>query len=87
MSEWYSKAGQPSLPGRGPQLVSTLQKLCPAMNTSPAQCLTAHGYTQWQSYQPGSRFWTFQWIEAGWLLALSALLIAVAVWLVRRRAA
>ena len=87
VSEWYSKAGQPSLPGRGPQLVSTLQKLCPAMNTSPAQCLTAHGYTQWQSYQPGSRFWTFQCIEAGWLLVLSALLIAVAVWLVRRRAA
>jgi hypothetical protein len=36
--------------------------------------------------QPGSRFWTFQWIEAGWLLALSVVLIAAA-WLVRRRAA
>jgi hypothetical protein len=40
----------------------------------------------WTSYQPGTRFWPFQWIEAGWLLVLSALLIAVAVWLVRRRA-
>ena len=28
----------------------------------------------------------FQWIEGGWLLALSVLLIAVTVWLVRRRA-
>jgi hypothetical protein len=49
--------------------------------------LTHHGYTQWTSYQPGSRFWPFQWIEGGWLLALSVLLIAATVWLVRRRAA
>ncbi len=39
------------------------------------------------SYQPASRFWPFQWIEGGWLLALSVLLIAATVWLVRRRAA
>ena len=87
VTEWYTKGGKYALPSRGSQLVSTLQQLCPAMNTSPGQCLTQHGYTQWASYQPGSRFWTFQWIEAGWLLALSAVLIAVAVWLVRRRAA
>ena len=49
--------------------------------------LVRHGYTQWTSYQPASRFWEFQWIEAGWLLALSVLLIAATVWLVRRRAA
>jgi ABC-type transport system involved in multi-copper enzyme maturation permease subunit len=48
--------------------------------------LTRHGFTQLTSYQPASRFWTFQWIEAGWLLALSVLLIGVTVWLVRRRA-
>jgi ABC-type transport system involved in multi-copper enzyme maturation permease subunit len=47
--------------------------------------LTQHGYTFWVSYQPGSRFWPFQWIEGGWLLALSVLLIAATVWLVRRR--
>jgi len=52
-----------------------------------AQCLIQYGYTQWTSYQPGSRFWPFQWIEGGWLLALSVLLIAATVWLVRRRAA
>jgi hypothetical protein len=51
------------------------------------QYLTKHGYTQWSRYQPGSRFWPFQWIESGWLLALSVLLIAVTVWLVRRRVA
>jgi hypothetical protein len=52
-----------------------------------AQCLSQHGYTLWASYQPASRFWPFQFIEAGWLLALSALLIAATVWLVRRRVA
>jgi hypothetical protein len=49
------------------------------------QYLTQHGYTQWTRYQPGSRFWPFQWIESGWLLALSVLLIAATGWLVRRR--
>ena len=48
--------------------------------------LTQHGYTYWTSYQPGSRFWPFQWIEGGWLLALSVLLVAATIWLVRRRA-
>ena len=47
----------------------------------------------WAACPPGrrtwraSRFWPFQVIEAGWLLALSAILIAASVWLVRRRAA
>jgi hypothetical protein len=54
---------------------------------STMQYLTQHGYTYWTRYQPGSRFWLFQWIEGGWLLALSLLLIAATVWLVRRRAA
>jgi hypothetical protein len=59
----------------------------PATNLHVFHFLTQHGYTQWTSYQPASRFWPFQWIEAGWLLGLSLLLIAATVWLVRRRAA
>lgn len=58
----------------------------PNPNAAPAY-LTAHHYTQWISYQPESRFWHFQLIEGGWLLALSLILIAATVWLVRRRAA
>jgi hypothetical protein len=54
---------------------------------SLGQCFAQHGYTQLTSYQPVSRFWAFQGIEGGWLLALSAVLIAAAVWLVHRRAA
>jgi len=49
--------------------------------------LAQQHYTQWTTYEPASRFWHFQLIEGGWLLALSAVLIAAAVWLVRRRAA
>jgi hypothetical protein len=49
--------------------------------------LTQHGYTMWQSVQPDSRFWQFQLTEGGWLLAVSAVLIAGTVWLVRRRGA
>jgi ABC-type transport system involved in multi-copper enzyme maturation permease subunit len=49
------------------------------------QYLADHGYTQLTTYQPASRFWPFQWIEAGWLLALSVLLVGLTVWLVRRR--
>jgi hypothetical protein len=55
-------------------------------NSQALNYLLHHGYTQWTSYQPGSRFWPFQWIEGGWLLALSVLLIAATVWLVGRRA-
>jgi hypothetical protein len=53
----------------------------------PVHYLIQHGYAQLTTYQPDSRFWPFQWIEGGWLLALSLLLIAATIWLVRRRAA
>ena len=55
-------------------------------NAGPAY-LAAHHYTQWWLYQPQSRYWHFQLIEGGWLLALSLLLGAATVWLARRRAA
>jgi hypothetical protein len=49
--------------------------------------LTGHGYTSWTTLQPDSRFWEFQLIEGGWLLALSTVLIGATVGLVRRRGA
>lgn len=48
--------------------------------------LGQRGYHLWTSYQPESRFWHFQLIEAGWLLALAVLLGAATIWLVRRAA-
>jgi hypothetical protein len=95
ISQWDTKGGKFAFAGRPP--LDLLQQFCPGPppgsfvpKPSPgtlAQCLSQHGYTQWTSYQPASRFWPFQWIEGGWLLALSVLLIAATVWLVRRRAA
>jgi ABC-2 family transporter protein len=91
VNQRYTKGGKFAFPAQGSQLVSAVSRLCPPhignSGVSPAQCLTQHGYTQWASYQPGSRFWPFQWIEGGWLFVLSVLLIAATVWLVRRRAA
>jgi hypothetical protein len=48
------------------------------------QDLVRHGYVQVTTYQPANRFWAFQWIEGGLLLALSLSLIATTVWLTRR---
>ena len=53
----------------------------------PVAYLLQHGYTQLTSYQPDSRYWTFQWIELGWLTVLSVLLLAASIWLLRRRPA
>jgi ABC-2 family transporter protein len=94
-SQWWTKGGKFVFAGRPP--INLLQQFCPAppIGARPkfkpssgtlAQCLSQHGYTRWTSYQPASRFWPFQFIEGGWLLALSLLLIATTVWLVRRRA-
>ena len=96
MSQWWTKGGRFAFTGLRDAPPGLLGRICPLTPPGPlekpspatfGQCLVQHGYTQWTSYQPGSRFWPFQWIEAGWLLALSALLIAATTYLVRRRAA
>lgn len=55
-------------------------------NLDPIRYLLMHGFTRVTSYQPGNWFWPFQLIEGAWLLVLSLLLGASAIWLVRRRA-
>ena len=93
MSQWWTKGGKFAFANwhdAPASLVRRCSAAGPLGKGSPGtlyQCFAQHGYTQWTSYQPGSRFWPFQWIEGGWLLALSVLLIAATVWLVRRRAA
>ena len=88
--QWLDQSGRPVSQS---ELGRVLQQGAPrlagkggvpkALNTW--QYLLAHGYTQRTTYQPVGRFWTFQWIEGGWLLVLSVLLFAATVWLVRRR--
>ena len=99
LSQWWTKGGTTLSQSTMDQIQSSLaQQMMPVVPesvrkvykgqtvTNVLQYLTQHGYTQWTRYQPGSRFWPFQWIEGGWLLALSVLLIAATIWLVRRRA-
>jgi hypothetical protein len=94
ISQWSTKNGRFAFAGGNPPM-NLVNQFCSSVSPGKAagpgdpfvQCLAQHGYTQWTSYQPASRFWPFQWIEGGWLLALSVLLIAATIWLVRRRAA
>lgn len=44
-----------------------------------------HGLRHYTEYHPDSSFWTFQAIESAGFLGLAAVLLAAAVWLVRRR--
>ena len=51
------------------------------------QCLSAHGYRMAVTYQPDSRFWAFQGIEAGIFLVLAGALVLFAFrWVLRRDA-
>jgi hypothetical protein len=95
LGQWWTKGGTAVSQSTMQQVIqSTLERIAPVLHNRAQkfptylhtlQYLTQHGYTQWTRYQPASRFWPVQWIEGGWLLALSVLLIAVTVWLVRRR--
>ncbi len=48
-------------------------------------CMARAGYSFRNVYQPANRYWTFQWIEFGIFAALAAVLVAVAVLVLRRR--
>lgn len=48
-------------------------------------CMARHGYHFTSTYQPPGRYWTFQWIETGIFVGITALLVTAAVVLVLRR--
>jgi len=52
--------------------------------SSTLSCLARLGYRSFTTYQPGYRFWPFQFIETGIFVALAAALIAVTFFVVRR---
>lgn len=54
--------------------------------SDPQSSLAAHHYVLWETFQPASRFWDFQAIEASGLVVLSLALATATVWWVRRRA-
>jgi hypothetical protein len=51
------------------------------------QCIHAHGWLNFVTYQPADRFWLFQGIEAALFLALAGVCVALTFWWVCRRAA
>ena len=60
---------------------------CSAMSqvSTTASCLARLGYRSFVTYQPGYRFWPFQFIETALFLALAAVLIAITFRVVQRR--
>ncbi len=93
-----SKTGQVVLAGWGdlyPALPASCQKLLPGSggpapkSGSPMSavfsCMQAHGWRGFATYQPASRYWSFQGIETGIYLLLAAALIAVTFVIIRRR--
>ena len=65
-----------------------IRRVLPAMATTLGVyvALAAATLLSRQKHYPVSTFWPMQLFESGWLLALSALLIAGTVWLVHRHA-
>jgi hypothetical protein len=76
-------------PGGSQVSLARLNSLVPASVQNSGQSISnwmsQHGYTQWWSYQPASRYGNFQLIEGGWLLALSLVLVVATIWIIRRR--
>ncbi|MGB8179062.1 MAG: ABC transporter permease [Acidimicrobiales bacterium] len=57
----------------------------PAMMRAMETCINSFHLQSLFTYQPASRFWTFQWYELASYVVLSALLTSLSVWWVRRR--
>ncbi len=90
--QWFTKSGRPASPSALSQVLQGAPGQIGGKGGVPQavtawQYLNQHGFTQLTTYQPASRFWTFQWIEAGWLVGLSAVLLGVTIWLVHKRPA
>lgn len=61
--------------------------LSDAEQLQSAAWMRLHHIVMWFTYQPSSRYHAFQAIELGWLLVASALLVAAASFVIRRRPA
>lgn len=85
LHDWILSQGTVDRAGRS---LSNLPALCPTHGplTVP-QCLIAHGVHVHETWQPATRFWLFQSIEAAVFISMAMALAALAVWWVRRRIA
>jgi hypothetical protein len=92
-------ANTPNLPGAwvlssqvikasGGSSLGSVPSACQQMNGGPKACfsaLAAKHLKQVVTYQPASRYWTFQWLEMGIFLTVGILLAWASFWLIRRR--
>jgi hypothetical protein len=87
-SDWTLDQGFADAAGRRLQStdINTLDDAARDAGVGLTTYLHDHGIQRWVSYHPANRFWEFQFIEAGIFLALAAVLLAVVVGRVRRRA-
>ena len=58
---------------------------CGSAGPEAASCIHAHGWTEFLTYQPADRYWLFQGLEVGVFLLLTLALVALTIWIVRRR--
>jgi hypothetical protein len=72
-----SGPGAPAIPAACQQVSAQI--------SATLACMAHLGYRSFATYQPGYRFWPFQFIETGIFVALATTLIAVTFLVVRRR--
>lgn len=68
-----------------PAIPATCQALSSQGISNALTCLAHYGYKSFITYQPGYRFWPFQFTETGIFLALALVLVLVTFLVVRRR--
>ena len=71
------------------QAISRVPGGCSTQTGGPGAflaCLARNGVRVAVTYQPGSRYWTFQWYESAIFLVLAAVLAGFCYWRVSRRA-
>ncbi len=72
----------------GSTSLGTMPQACQPSNSGPNACFSALAKKNLKSvvtYQPGSRYWTFQSIEFGIYLTVAILLAWACFWMIRRR--
>jgi hypothetical protein len=86
---WRLSGGIVDAAGRHLARPDLLAADCHLFPRGPAldACFRRHGVWNVVTYQPAGRFWAFQWIELGLYVGLSAALLGVAAWWIRRRLA
>lgn len=83
IDDWYQNAAKHRLSGRAAD--SLVLQGTGGQRVDVNQWLARHGWTEWVSFQPDSRFWHFQVIETSCYVVLAALLCWATLWWARRR--